>query len=216
MLIVHIGNLPGFNLLQASIAESHGTNHNSHAFSRQLYLDSVSYLLQALPSDLSVHESLQIQRAVPHEMQQIGFPANATSLFHATSPPPSTTTTSPVQPQYNTATSSATKPRSMLHRGLSAGIVCLCLVFRIFLPWIRILFSTAYRYERNYRVSEKLFATTMSATDSVGRKAIEVASTALGSDLVVEGVAYCVDGFCGGLSEGFGEGLRAIEASQAR
>ena len=51
----------------------------------------------------------------------------------------------------------------------------------------------------------------MSATDSIGKRAIDVASTALGSQVVVEGVAYCVDGVCGGLSEGLGEGMKTME-----
>ena len=181
----------GFNLLQASIAESHGTAPNSKTLSRQMYLDSLSYLLQGLPSDLNVQEVTLLQKSVPLEVQ------------------------TPSQPGIQKPSADSVKRPSMLHRGLASMIIVFCLVLRLFLPYIRFLISTAYRYERSYHVSEKLFATTMSATDSIGRKAIEIASTALGSELVLGTVAYCIDGVCGGVTEGLVEGMKAIDTRKA-
>ncbi len=88
-----------------------------------------------------------------------------------------------------------------------------CVVLRLFLPYLRSLAKTAYKYDREYHVSEKVFTTGMQATDTLGRRAIGMASTALGSEVVMETVGYCVDGVCGGVTEGLGEGMKAIEGS---
>ena len=64
-------------------------------------------------------------------------------------------------------------------------------------------------------MTEKVFATGMQATDTLGKRAIGMASTALGSDVVMETVGYCVEGVCGGVTEGLGEGMKAIEAREA-
>ena len=214
--------MPGFNLLQASIAESHGTNPNSHAFSRQLYLDSIAYLLQGLPSDLSRQETLHLQAAAPLEIQaaatvnpSIANPAlSETPLFNMSNPTSGNGMGGMSPTSSAEAAAAAAKGRSILHRGLAAAVVAACVIFRLFLPYIRFCISTAYRVERQYHVSEKVFATTMSATDSLGRKAIEVASTALGSEVVVGGLGYCIDGVCGGLTEGLGEGFKAFEGGE--
>lgn len=162
------------------------TNPTSRAFSRQLYLDSAAYMLQCLPPDLTEEELSRLQKAVP---------INSSSKTLQIGP----------------SSRSLPKPRSILHRSLACAIICLCLIFRLFFPYIRVLIQIAYRYERTHRLSDRVLARTLSATDSVGKRAVEIASMALGSDLVVDGVAYCVDGVCGGLLEGFQEGLKGIE-----
>ena len=180
----------GYNLLQASLAESQASHPDSRAFSRQLYLDSVSYLLQGLPSDLSGQEVIHIQKAIPVEIQ------------------------GPQVLEGRSIRQQPSKPPSILHRSLASTIICLCVILRLFLPYLKYFAAAAYRYDRTYHISERVFATTMSTTDTLGKRAIEVASTALGSEFVMEGVSYCVEGVCGGVTEGLGEGMKGIEGTE--
>lgn len=185
----------GHNLLQASLAESQTSNSDSLTFSRQLYLDAVSYLLQGLPSNLSDQEILHIQKAIPSEVK-------------AVQPPGSDQIRSILQQHQ------PLKPPSMLHRSLASAIILLCVILKLFLPYLKYLVQTAYRYDREYKVREKIFATGMQATNTLGKRATEVVSTALGSELVMETVGYCVEGICGGVTEGLGEGMKAIEGRE--
>ena len=52
----------------------------------------------------------------------------------------------------------------------------------------------------------------MNAADTLGKRSIEIAGTMLENKFVMGTVQYCVEGICGGLTEGLGEGMRAIEA----
>lgn len=86
----------------------------------------------------------------------------------------------------------------------------LCVIIRLFLPYLKYFVQAAYKYDREHQVSEKFLATGVQATDALGKRALEVATTALGSEMVMETVGYCVEGVCGGVTEGLGEGLKAI------
>ena len=103
------------------------------------------------------------------------------------------------------------KNPSILHRSLASTIILVCVVLRLFLPYLKYLAQTAYKYDRQYHVSEKVFATGVQATDTLGKRAIGIASSALGSEMVMEMVGYCVEGVCGGVTEGLGEGMKTIE-----
>lgn len=197
LLAHHWGKNQGYNLLQAAILESQSSNPESRPFSRQLYLDSVSYLLQGLPSDLSDHEVLHIQRAIPAEIKVA--PPLSVDEGHLLGQPQQT---------------SSSKPPSILHRSLASTIVMICVILRLFLPYLKYFAQAAYRYDREHQVSEKMLARGVQATDALGKRALGVASTALGSELVMETVGYCVEGVCGGVTEGLGEGMKAIGARE--
>lgn len=70
----------------------------------------------------------------------------------------------------------------------------------------------AYSYDRTYHVRERLFAFSVTAADSFGKRSVALASTAISNEVVLGAVTYWVDGIRGGLNEGLGEGLRVIEA----
>lgn len=181
-LLIH----SGLNLLQTSLAESQNSDPQSQAFSRQLYLNAVSYLLQGLPLDLNTQEMVHLRIALPNKIQELQLPERNRRR-------------------------DVQGPPSLLHRSLVSSIVFLSLLFRLLLPYIKHFFAIAYHYERRYRVSEKLLSVSLNTADSLGKRSIEFANTAMGNELVTGTVAYCVDGICGGLTEGLGEGKRVIE-----
>lgn len=188
----------GYNLLHTALVESQSSDPETCPFSRQLYLESVSYLLQSLPSDLSDREVLHLQEALPAEVSASHLPLEGGGGGSRSGDQHRPTSKAP----------------SILHRSLASTIVMLCVLLRLFLPYLRSFIKAAYRYDREYRVSEKVLATGVQTTDALGKRAMRMASMALGSDLVIETVGYCVEGVCGGVTEGLGEGMKAIEGRE--
>ena len=74
----------------------------------------------------------------------------------------------------------------------------------------------AYDYERTNYVAEKALALGIGAADTAGRRSLEILGTAVENKLMVEAVQYCVEGICGGLTEGLGVGMKAIEEGRDR
>ena len=157
----------------------------SQAFSRQLYVDSMTYLLQGLPPDLSEQELSHLQSALPHELRSLQDVK--TSSYNHRAP-------------------------SMLHRGIAASIVTLCLLFRLTLPYVKHLLALAYSFERSHHVTEQALAVSITTVDSFGKKSMNLADTALENKLIMGTITYCIEGICGGLNEGLDEGMKAIEA----
>ncbi len=165
--------------------ESQTSDAQSQAFSRQLYLDAMTYLIQGLPSDLTEQEKSHVTNALPESLKD--------------STPPGTTYPRTHNP-------------SILHRGLASTIIAICLLLRLALPYIKLFIKTAYSYDRTYHVRERLLAFSVTATDSLGKRSMALASTALTNEFVFGAVTYWVNGIRGGLNEGLGEGLKVIEA----
>ena len=69
----------------------------------------------------------------------------------------------------------------------------------------------AYSYDRTYHVRERLFALSVTAADSFGKRSAALVSTAMANHFVLAAVTYWVDGIRGGLNEGLGEGLKVME-----
>lgn len=177
----------GSTTLQTSLAESQTSEAQGQAFSRQLYLDAMAYLIQGLPSDLTDQELSHLQKALPESLKD--------------STPPKT-----AQPQLTK------RNPSLLHRSLASTIIAICLLLRLALPYIKLFIAVAYNYDRAHHVRERLFAFGITAADLFGRKSMALASLAMTNEVVLGAVTYWVDGIRGGLNEGLGEGLKVIEA----
>ena len=147
----------------------------------------MSYLLQALPADLTDQETLQLQIALPVQLVKSRTPQLATC--------------EPSHP-------------SILHRGLASAIIFICLVLRVLLPYIKYFLAVAYRYERTHEISEKVFATGMKTANSLQKKSMVVVAAALSNEQVMDTVMYCVEGICGGLNEGLGEGSKLFHKAR--
>ncbi|CAD6582446.1 MAG: hypothetical protein ASARMPRED_000967 [Alectoria sarmentosa] len=175
----------GSNILQASLAESQVSDAQSQAFSRQLYLDAMAYLIKGLPSNLTEQERLHLKNNLP------------ATLNYST--PPKTNRSRKRDP-------------SLLHRSLASLIITICLLLRLALPYIRLFIALAYSYDREHHVRERLFAFSVVVADSFGKRSMALASAAMTNEVVLRAVTYWVDGIRGGLNEGLGEGFKVIEA----
>lgn len=174
----------GSHTLQITLAESQSSDPQRQAFSRQLYFDAMAYLIQGLPSDLTDQERLRLKNTLPESLRN--------------STPPETSPPRKHNP-------------SLLHRSLASIIIAICLLLRLALPYIRLFIAMAYSYDRAHHVRERIFAFSVTAADSFGKRSMALASTAMANEVVLGTVTYWVDGIRGGLNEGFGEGLKVIE-----
>ena len=175
-------------MLQIALSNPPGNSCKDSTFQRRVYVDSLGYLLRGLPKDLSQAELDTIRGALPLDV---------------------TTNLEVDKPPHYSARSS--EP-SLLHRSLASMVILSCLAVRLLVPYIKYYLAAAWRYERSHHVSEKLLASGISTADILGKKTIELATITLGHQTVTNGLEYCVDGVRGGLTEGFGEGMKFIEA----
>lgn len=175
----------GSQLLNAAAVECHHQDPQSQAFARQLHINGMAYLLQGLPQDLTDQEILHLQTALPQSLERS---------------------------QHSNDMPSKSRKPSILHRGIATAVLFLCLILRITLPYIKYFLAVAYNYERSHHVRENALALSMNLVDQFGKIGLGVVGTAANNKLMVEAITYCVEGVCGGLNEGLGEGTRIIGA----
>lgn len=145
----------------------------------------MAYLIQGLPSNLTDDEKHHLKQSLPESFSYSNLPE---------------------------ATPTKKSNPSLLHRSLASTIVAICLLLRSALPYIKLLIATAYSYDRTHHVRERVFAFSVTAADSIGKRSVALASTAITNDAVLGAVTYWVDGIRGGLNEGLDQGLKVIEA----
>ncbi|KAI9710622.1 MAG: hypothetical protein M1812_007386 [Candelaria pacifica] len=191
----------GIKLLTA--AAEHSTterlNDNDPAIGRPLYIHALTYLLRGLPRDLSLEEQLSIRAALPPD---INTPLN----IEVSEQQLSSNITSSV-------TSQCTSPPSMLHRILATGIIYLFFFFHFILPYLKFWIKSAYQYDREHHITEKLVSGGLNTADGVAKTGIEIyrAISKMGDGKIGQAMdsatAWCVAGVTGGVHEGVGEGL---------
>ena len=103
--------------------------------------------------------------------------------------------------------------RSLLHRALATIVLLVCFVIRLIMPYLRSIVTASYQYERSHQICETVLTSGMTTVNYLGKQAIRFARYALRHELSMRCIVYCVDGIQGGLTEGFGKGLRVIETA---
>ncbi|KAK2038187.1 hypothetical protein LZ31DRAFT_599857 [Colletotrichum somersetense] len=163
-------------------------------FERKAFLDGVEYILKALPSDLNEHELHRLRTSTP-------------SNFIPPTPPDS---------RAYSPSRGASNGRSILHRGVQTAVVNIFLIIHLALPYLILLLRLAARTEREYRISENLVGAGMGLANAIGSKGMRITGALcnvgdgrLGQALT-EAIAWTVEGFTGGLSDGVGEGLSLV------
>ncbi|XMA16698.1 hypothetical protein WAI453_009489 [Rhynchosporium graminicola] len=185
----------GLSLLSLAVDEASTLSHNpdfgNASFARQLYLHALTYLIRALPTDLTTEEQLNIRSSLP---------AGIVAPLHLESSGFSQSTTSDSEP-------------SLLHRALASTIIQLFIFIQFILPYIKYLLSTAYQYDREHKISEKVLCQGLETVDVLGKAGVswtgaicEMADGKLGQ-VVTETAAWVIEGVTGGFHEGLGEGM---------
>ncbi|KAL1962554.1 hypothetical protein VTN77DRAFT_9429 [Rasamsonia byssochlamydoides] len=190
--------VPAFNLLRNAGFEAQQPNSDSRLV-RTLYIHGLFYLLEALPDDLTSDEVRCIQDRLPEPVKSTLPEAEADN--------------SRSQPGKPVRFPGPHHPPSYLHRIVATVIVYGFLLAQFLIPYAKAFLQNVYRYERNYRITERLVALTLDTADSLGK-----GGASFGSALVrlsegrlgaaVSGfTAWWIEGIAGGIYEGVAEGM---------
>ncbi|KXL44938.1 hypothetical protein M433DRAFT_67804 [Acidomyces richmondensis BFW] len=191
----------GYHLLIQASQELDSSAANV-GYSRKLYVDGLEYLLRGLPADLTIEEQLSLRAALPPLLHP-GVEDEQTVVV-------ATGEQSVIDPERASA--------------LPSTLQCLVswITFRIFLmvsfflSYTQLLLQTAYRYDREWKISDRLLAQGLIAADHVGKQTMSLASNvcAMNDGKVGEAVKdvgkWWIQGVSGGLYEGIGEGMEAV------
>ncbi|KZM24273.1 uncharacterized protein EKO05_0005764 [Ascochyta rabiei] len=194
----------GVNLMTLAHRESsiptYGIDETSPVLTRQLYLHSMTYLLRGLPSDLTPEELLSLQAAAPQELIEL----QANPNHHALMPRPQQSQVQrDVPPQ---------EP-SVLQRITATLVLQAFLLMQLLVPYIKILLSHAYQFEREHHLTKRLVNGSISTVDEVGRRSLRLSQTICQMNdgkvgqAINEMTIWWVRGVTGGLQQGFEEGL---------
>jgi len=195
--------IAGLSLLSLVVEESSTISQDPRfgnaSFARQLYLHALTYLLRALPEDLTTEEQLSIRGSLP---QGVVDPLRLESSS-----------------AFATQThGSNSDQRSLLHRTLASTIIQFFVLFQFILPYLKHLLSTAYQYDREHKISEKILSQGIETVDSLGKRGVGMTATIYGmgdgrvGQLITETMAWIIEGVTGGIHEGVGEGMVILGA----
>ena len=203
----------GINLLtlaarESSDASPFSSSSTSH-FSRHLFVDGMTYLLRALPEDLSEEESLRLRTALPAEIMgdQLAVVGPGQSLA--------------THSQDHVAVEESGTDVSMIHRFFAFITVQLFLIIHFLLPHAKVFAGQIYRYERENHISERLLRSSLDTIDNVGQRSMQIADAVckLNDGKVGQAMqdfgSWWIQGMVGGLHEGIGEGLAIVGATQS-
>lgn len=194
--------MQGHALLSLSTQEASSHTQNPR-FSRKLYIDSVEYLLNGLPSDMTAHEELSLRTALPDSL--LLLPSSSSDNQLAV---PSV--------EHNAEPTPAAPEPSVLHHAVASITLYAFLLISFVLPYVQLFLQEAYRYDRKHKISDRLFAQGVMAADTVGKQTLVLANNvcAMNDGRVGEAVKevgmWWVQGVSGGVYEGVGEGMQVL------
>ncbi|KAK3943879.1 hypothetical protein QBC46DRAFT_376517 [Diplogelasinospora grovesii] len=180
-------------LLNASQEHEYTQQHDNTSlviFERQAYLDGVSYLLKGLPANLEEVEVTRLRNSLPPSLRHTDRPEYKGS--------------NGVDGYVGGEGREEKGRKNVVHRGVLFILVCLLAWVRWIAPYFFSFVSEMMRYEREYKVSNNIFGTTM-AGFSVGVEAIRKLGDGVAGQLLAGALDYTATGVSGALRE-FAEG----------
>lgn len=178
----------GFNLLKLALSESTSLTLTNAPLARHLYIHSLTYLLRALPPDLTKYERISVEAALPREIidhQDLHQPKLRTEI----------------------------RPTSFLHRILASTIVHLFILFQLILPYILTLLSITWQYQNQHQIISKLMSSCVELGIGVSEAMKGLGDTKIG-DKLITAVQWLIEGIIGGIGEGLIEALGRKNAGQ--
>jgi hypothetical protein len=186
--------------LGSSLLQSSSCLSSNPDFSRQLYIDAVSYLLRGLPRNLSVEEILRLQAAMPSDMM----------------PPQQSANGVVVQGQSHDNRVIQQEDPTILHRMVAVIVLQVFLLLSFLWPYIQTTCRGAYQYEREHHILEKTFNQSWITANTLSRNTMIVARTVCSWNDGQVGIAledsifWCVQGVTGGLRDGVKDGMQVF------
>ncbi|KAI4817255.1 hypothetical protein E4T44_10565 [Aureobasidium sp. EXF-8845] len=170
-------------------------------FSRQLYIDAVSYLLRGLPRNLSVEETLRLQAAMPSEMMPLWQSADRTIVQG--------------QSHDDRVTQQEEDP-TILHRTVAMVVLQIFLLLSFLWPYVETTCRGAYQYEREHHISEKLLNQSWTTANAVSKNTMTAAKTVCSwndgqvGTALEDAVFWWVHSITGGLRDGVKDGMEVF------
>ncbi|KAI9368320.1 hypothetical protein BJX61DRAFT_229676 [Aspergillus egyptiacus] len=176
---------PALNLLRHACYEAQQPRCESRLV-RALYLNAVSYLVSALPEDLTSEEAATLRTSLPEKVKSTRSPAGSADPYPR---------------------------RSHIHRLLASTIVYFCLLLQFVMPFIKGAFLHLYKYERSRRLTERMTGLTLYIAERVSQGSVNFGSTVLNTcdgkprKAASSAASWWIEGIAGGICEGVGEGM---------
>lgn len=195
---IHLLGISG----QESATLAQNQTYGNARFERQLYLDGLSYLLRALPPDLTSAEKHSVRSTLAYNLDLVMEDQPSVS--------------SSEQEQHAKAPS----PPSILHKIMASTIVQLFIIFHFLLPYVKVFLRSAYEYEREHNISQKVLASGIDLADMLGKQSLTITAALYGmgngkvGETLIEICRWVAEGVTGGIHDGIGEGLSIVGASK--
>ncbi len=160
---------------------------------RDHYIDGLTYLLRALPSDLTPLQLGKIDNALPGELRSNA--AHGRRLR---------------------ACSDRRMNANILSRGITFVMVQIAVFLSLILPLLMGLLNHCLRYERQHRVLENLFQRSLQGVESLGERGLDLKDSLIRfgdgrvGGAVFRGVTWVAEGVVQGVSEGAGKGVLVV------
>lgn len=182
-------------------AQRHSANLPT-SLSRQVYVHGVTYVLRGLPTDLSSDEKLGIWSSMPAGVQKIAPIANTAIMAE------------PMAGAKKTSLLPAQAP--MLQQAVASLVVQMFLLMQFLLPYVKYCVTVLYGYERQYRISERVIASSVQSCEGMLRTGLQVTTAIskmndgkVGQTLNELGM-WWVSGVTAGIHQGVGDGLTLL------
>ncbi|KAH8797810.1 hypothetical protein F5884DRAFT_146534 [Xylogone sp. PMI_703] len=153
----------GISLLSLAVEESSMISDDGQfgnaSFARQLYLHSLTYLLRALPADVTTEDQLSIRSVLP-EVIASPLPIQLHPLR-----------SSQVNPRSD---SRASNTPSFPHRTVTFTILNLFTIMYLLFPYLKYMLGNAYAYERKHKISECVISHGLDMADAWREKRVTI------------------------------------------
>ncbi|KAH7350459.1 hypothetical protein BKA66DRAFT_476088 [Pyrenochaeta sp. MPI-SDFR-AT-0127] len=178
----------------------------STALTRQLYIHGMTYLLRGLPADLTPEESLSLQAAMPPGFIEIPNDSSTHALI-------------PVSKRTSIAQEVPPQEPTVLHRITATIVFQTFILIQFLLPYIKLLLSHTYQFERKHQITKRLINTSVSTVDELSRRSLKLSQTVCQMNegrvgqAINEMTIWWVRSVTGGLQQGIEEGLSTLRAT---
>jgi hypothetical protein len=168
----------------------------------------LTYLIRGLPTDLTPEEHLSVRASLPPGVvQPINVSLTQNQHLHITD------SATAQEAERDERHRRRREQHSSLHRMLAAVVVEIFHIIQLMLPFLKIAVRETYRYERKWRISERMVGRGLDVVDGLGKGGWEVVERVGGMGegrvgrFFGELLMWGAEGVVGGVSEGVLEGM---------
>ena len=197
--------IEGHALLARSVRLSSHPSQDAR-LSRSLYVDGMTYLLRGLPVQLTAEERTRLHSAAsPQLVPRLEFEGASAPRSLSGEEGPATL-----------------REVSQLQRAVAGIVGWLMLLVHFVLPYLQLFAQEAYRYDRKYKISDRVLEMSIAAADGLGRQAVVTANrlAEMSNNRVLESFqslcTYSVHSLICGVSDGLTQGFDAINQRENR